>query len=367
MKKLVTCFIILFFFAGSYAQNVGIGTTTPAGRLQINHRSANGPGLLLFDSTSNRSGLVIFRNVNNTRSIKVSGFTSSDFYNGQYLDIQTDSILTATFQGNGNVGIKNGSPQFPLDVTGTMNVNGLLRIPGLNLMEFGAGISSKETNAGKIGYNSFGQSALTFVGAGNNTTDRAIYFYAEGGTTMNGPLSFNGPLRINGNPGTVGQVLSSNGTGAAEWTNTSFSNNVRFAASFTTDVVPPENTNVYTSIYNLSPTDVTIATNVITINKTGLYRIEGYITSFANFTSAPSYLDTDLYLFADGIVLEFATGEEMRRISSTAFQYKKTIHFSQDVYLTAPGVIKPVVNVGWNGSLVSRGATGKITGYLISE
>src|SRR5688572_16385899 len=100
-----------------------------------------------------------------------------------------------------NVGIGTSTP------TARLHVNGMVKIDGLNVIEFGADIAGKEVNAGKIGYNSFGSGALEIVGAGTNTTNRAVYFFAEGGTTFSGPVNVQGNIRIQGNPGTAGQVL----------------------------------------------------------------------------------------------------------------------------------------------------------------
>lgn len=116
-----------------------------------------------------------------------------------------------------NVGIGTTSP------TAKLHVNGAVKLEGLNLFEFGAGVAGKEVNAGKIGYNAFGQNALTFVGAGTNATNRAFYFFGEGGTTFNGPATITGntniggQLQIDGNAGTSGQVLVSNGASSPSW------------------------------------------------------------------------------------------------------------------------------------------------------
>lgn len=112
------------------AQNVGIGTTAPTGRLQVNHRSVNQTGLLLLDSTALGSGSMEFRNVNNTRRILFQGYAESNFNSGQFLDVKSDSSFIATFRGNGRMGINNVAPSYPLDVTGDINTTGALRVNG---------------------------------------------------------------------------------------------------------------------------------------------------------------------------------------------------------------------------------------------
>ncbi len=85
-----------------------------------------------------------------------------------------------------NVGIGITSP------TAKLHINGDVKVQGTNLFEFGAGVAGKEVNAGKIGYNAFGQNALTIIGAGTTGLNRAVYFYAEGGVSMNGQLNMIG-------------------------------------------------------------------------------------------------------------------------------------------------------------------------------
>jgi hypothetical protein len=125
-------FLLLAAFAcfQVVAQNVGIGTTTPAAKLQINHRSSEAPGLQLVDSSGSGGGHLRFRNVNNTVGINISNYNTSNFNKDQYLDITSDSVFLTTFRGNGNVGIRNAGPAYPLDVNGDINTTGTVRVNG---------------------------------------------------------------------------------------------------------------------------------------------------------------------------------------------------------------------------------------------
>jgi hypothetical protein len=181
---------------------------------------------------------------------------------------------------------------------------------------------------------------------------------------INGDINTNGLLRINGNAGTAGQVLTSNGGVDPTWQNSSFTNSVRFAAIYIDDLtLSPSSNNVFTSIYNYSPADIAITTGNITINKSGLYHIEGYMTAAANFSSTASTVYTNCYLDLDGMQFQFATAEPL----NPHFQYTKTTHFSQDIYLTAPAIILPRGSIGNSPAALSKSVSGKITGYLISE
>ncbi len=354
MKKLILLAVAyLCTFSFLSAQNIGIGTTTPSAKLTVegNELTPNGEGAAIKIQNTSSTNAWYLRAGGNGTFTPIGGFSFADNIGYHFIMAQ-----------GGNIGLG------ILPTAARLHVNGEIRMQGVNVFEFGAGVAGKEVNAGKIGYNAFGTNALTFVGGGTTNLNRSIFFFAEGGTTMNGPLNFNGPLRINGNPGTTGQVLSSNGTSTPEWTNSSFSNNVRFAASFTTPGTFPYD-NTYASIYNASGADVSIAANTITINKTGLYHFEGYATGVVTFTTVATLYNFQFNLIADGIDFEFSAGDEMPRTSSTILEFSKTIHFSQDVYVTAPAIIKPqaAIGVGSGGSGITRSASGKITEYLISE
>ncbi len=351
MKKFLFLFNLLPFIA--FSQNIGIGTTVPSAKLTVegNELTPDGQGAAIKIQNTSSTNAWFLRAGGNGTNTPINGFSIAD---------NTGYHFTMAQGGNIGLGI--------LPTAARLHINGEMRLQGLNLFEFGAGVAGKEVNAGKIGYNAFGQNGLVFIGGGTTNLNRRMFFFAEGGTVMNGPLDFNGPLRVNGNSGTAGQVLTSNGTGTAEWSNNSFSNNVRFAASFTS-IASASSSNTYTSIYNTSGANVLISTNAISINKTGLYHFEGYYTGVVSFSSAPSFFTFRFSLFADGIEFKYSDGENMTRVSSTTLQFSRTFNFSQDVYIVAPAVIFPegIISTGAGGAGESRSGSGKITGYLISD
>ena len=110
-----------------FCQNIGIGTTSPVGKFQVNHRSTSlSPGIMLLDSTSSASGTIRFKNILSTPFIEMTGYSGSLTASmHQYLDIRSDSVFIATFRGNGNVGIGTLSPSAKLDVVGSVRLNSL--------------------------------------------------------------------------------------------------------------------------------------------------------------------------------------------------------------------------------------------------
>jgi hypothetical protein len=68
-------------------------------------------------------------------------------------------------------------------------------------LEIGFGVFLKEANAGRIGYAIITPNTLDMYGAGTSTANRAIKFWAEGGST------FTGPVRIAGSGGASGIYL----------------------------------------------------------------------------------------------------------------------------------------------------------------
>ncbi len=129
MKKIITNIVMMASFLFGHTQNVGIGTTTPSGKLHINGYS-NGtiPSILITDSTAGNSGKLIFKNVSRpSRFLSFSGYTIADDAAESYLDISSDITTIATFRGNGNVGIGINTPNNKLDVAGDVNFTGALK------------------------------------------------------------------------------------------------------------------------------------------------------------------------------------------------------------------------------------------------
>ncbi len=159
--------------------NLGIGTTTPASKLDI-IAVGDGTSVLRFGTERPWN----FR----------QAYTGS----GTALRLQPETGLKnfeitaaggtniAAFIGDDTdtrVGIGTIAP------TARLHVAGRMKIDGQNTLEFGAGIA-KESSAGKIGYQAFGaNNSLDIVGAGTLGTNRKINMWAEGGTFFTGSIS----------------------------------------------------------------------------------------------------------------------------------------------------------------------------------
>ena len=127
-------------------------------------------------------------NTNELQTLSLTGNTLALSQNGGSVTLPTGSTSQWTTTGSniyyttGNVGIGTNSPLEKLHLAGKM------KIDGINTLEFGAGVSGKQTDAGKIGYQSFTTDALDILGAGTSGTNRKIKFWNEGGADFTGNI-----------------------------------------------------------------------------------------------------------------------------------------------------------------------------------
>jgi hypothetical protein len=127
---------------------------------------------------------------------------------------------------------------------GVMSSNGSkIGINSTNVLEFGLGVAGKDSNAGKIGYQTFTADALDIVGAGTNNTNRKVRFYAEGGTAFSGAVSAPSATftsatipTLNGNVG-VGGTLSATSATITSATIPTLNGNVRVVGEISANVV----------------------------------------------------------------------------------------------------------------------------------
>jgi len=348
--------------------NIGIGTTAPTEQLTLQSGNisllSSAKGVLLngfdgpminraFDpfTTGNYTGLGrwgLFMEPNNL-TIGIPAFPLKAFAISSYNS--NSSVNKQLFRVSLNAAATNA----------LVEVNGTMKIEGQNTLEFGAGIAGKEFNAGKIGYNSFGFDGLSIVGSGTSALNRKVHVFAEGGTT------FNGPINVGGSTGTAGQVLTSNGTAAPGWQtlSTPDANTTRFAIDFTQG--PSQNgyaTHTFTR-YNLDPSNITLASTGVTLNRGGLYHFDVFVGSFFSFASPPTFVPRfDLWLYngsAGGGPYYLASRAPMTSINNntagSSFLYNGM--FSIDLYVAAGGEVSMSYGFG-----VPVGTGSSIQGYL---
>lgn len=132
-KTLLFLLAVCMVSATGFSQNVGIGTATPQSRLQVNFNS-NSPaaanGMHLVDSGVNTYNKLRFSKSYHTTGMNMGLFTAANTSADKYFDIFSDSMVVATFQGNGRLGVRKTLPEYPLDVNGDINTTGTLRVNG---------------------------------------------------------------------------------------------------------------------------------------------------------------------------------------------------------------------------------------------
>ena len=342
MKKTILplLLIVASFFCTTllYAQNIGIGTTTPQAPLHVKTNTSSEvlrvEGLNPFIS--------FWDNITGFRGSIVSRSTYMDLYNGLPITISPGFTPSATFLNNGHVGIGTPTPSERLHVIHTADVN-------KNAIYGYASQTSSSTDYQNTGVTGFGQGNGVAAGFGygfgvkgigslnsfgavgiyaglgttipqNNLIGGSFYsLYADAGTPagnryagvflngnvgignatpvnkldVNGDINVTGTIKTNGNPGTTGQLLVSNGTVAPTWQTPALPNNTRFSTQMPTSNATNDVAGFmsFLSYYNTNGTDITIGSDFITINKTGLYHFEGNIIYTVEYSSSagPSY------------------------------------------------------------------------------
>ena len=299
-----------------YAQNVGIGTTTPGGKLQINHRATVArPSVVIYDSSIVSAGLVNFLNSSGSKYWQLSAVINNASRNSQYLDLQTDSSTILTLRGNGRVGINNIFPVYSLDVAGDANITGALRLNG------SAGNSGQVLTSNGTGDPQWKNNVFS-----NNTRFRVKFFETEGTPP---------------------------------------------SATYVGGFLP-----ITETIYNLDPANINIVSGDLIINKTGLYHFEGDYQSGLNYTtgitpvSAPEVTADFRIIGPPPSTRILAKNQAMRKYYSASGQhtYIYTQAFGFDAYVVAGTSLSFFSRAYfWNGTIASSFQSVEISGYLISE
>ena len=129
----IALFLFVMMSSHSLAQNVGISTTTPTAKLQINNDGNTRPALKLFDSSANLGTPAIhFQNAGGNKFWQIGGNMYDANPGASYFDIYNSQAgnYLLTVRGDGNVGIGNSSPVNKLDVSGDVNLTGAIKTNG---------------------------------------------------------------------------------------------------------------------------------------------------------------------------------------------------------------------------------------------
>lgn len=387
MRKLVWIILIMPIYL--HAQNVGIGTTSPQAKLQINHRATFGePSLRLLDSSINSAPLLEFRNQSGNNYWQMAGLVhnTNPAQSGFYIYTNENSNLFSII-GNGNVGINRSSPIAALDVNSNVshtarfnsasdnmyvsfyeadNYRGYIGSyaagEGLEDMDFGTGLGT----TGKLHLSIGAQPKLTVSGnnVGIGTTNPSYSL------DVNGPINLRSNIRLNGATGLVGQVLQSNGTGVAPtWENAAYGSTTRFSVAFGASTEFGFANISLPAYYNLNPSQITITSSGITINKTGLYRFDGMVAHRAVFTSIQTnFLPKSSFNLVFGTRSYSMFAEKlMPLVSGTNFRYANSEKFSIEIHVVAGTVLQLNNYIGTMTPAFDYFTSGWLNGHLISE
>lgn len=385
MKTILLLSLSVCFCFVTIAQNVSINTSAAAPedakamleirkpnfsklKIRTDGYSADTTVIELSNRTSTNVGTAMFFSLINEEGLLIS--TVSDLAANA-----KDSLLSLKINGNMGFGIRNPAYNYHFHTPGsatnfisiTSNTTGVSGTDGLIIgMSAGNGvINNLEGNSLRLGTANL--TRLAIDGAGNVGIGNLTPGYK---LDVNGDINVTGLLRMNGSAGTAGQVLTSNGASDPQWKDASFANNTRFGVAMTNSTIGGGTMSITATEYNLNTTDITIGTNSITINKTGLYHFNGnyygWVSSTASVPTPPEF----------GINLNFTGGFAYthqldqwkplptRTATSTYFLKQQ---FSQDFYIIAPTTLQVSSNFLYSGAPIFTDSQINLFGYRISD
>lgn len=195
--------------------NVGIGTTTPNGNLQFSNVT-NRRKIVLNETANNLHQFVGFGYSPNELSYQVAATTDAHIFYAAAGAAVSNPLMR--IQGNGNVGIGEVAPNHRLHVTGTSTTTTNHQIM----------LNETTTGSARIGFSNSNGLGWNINGSYSSTTGSTsrLNFYSHNLFNNVLTLAGNGAIAINNNFGTDGQVLTSNGAGAAAAWETPAINNV---------------------------------------------------------------------------------------------------------------------------------------------
>ena len=177
--------------------NVGIAVAAPAARFQVNHNSLINTGISLVDSGFVSAGVMQFKIAYLTSGMSISGFASSNYSLHKSLSIKSDSMTVLTVGGQGYVGIRDFSPNYPLDINGDINTTGRLLING------NSGTGGQVLTSNGTGDPTWQNTALS------NSTRFSVNYTIPGFSTASANVTFSTPVRYNLDPANISIAATS--------------------------------------------------------------------------------------------------------------------------------------------------------------
>jgi hypothetical protein len=377
MKKIFAAAVLSVAITSAFCQNVGIGTATPFTKLTVSGEEStpNGVGtaISIFNNAPGGGAWYMRAGATGTAT-PAAGFSIADnnaywfnINNAGYIGLNTLAPAERLHLESGNIRMANTLKGIIL--------NGADR-PFIT-RGFDTFTTGNYTGLGRWGL--FMEPSRLTLGIPNmpGKAFEIAKYELNGNRLTLMSVDVNGALQVGGSTGSTGQVLTSNGSSAPSWQTLAgaFDNNTRFEASFSgSGSSSAEPALSYSTIYNTNTADVTITATGITINKTGLYHIEGYFSSSVTFTgAAPVYIQQSFSLNVNARFYQHAIRTPLERdmSNSISFGYRNFTRHVNEVYIVAPATITPdpatFYSLPGGSSLSSANNSGRISGYLISE
>ncbi len=235
MKKTTLLIAFINLAMSSFSQNVGIGLTTPAAKLQINSTStASRPLLILSDSIGGVSNTIEFTKQGISNKWSLSSILQSASNTSSLRFGFTGGVTPFTLIGDGRVGINNSNPFTSLDVNSTLgniaifNGGDQMFISLVEQGNYRGYIGSfsgnpEDVDFGTYGSNATGKVHLTSGGDVPRLTVTPNGNIGIGTQTpaekldVNGNINVTQTIKANGVAGQPGQVLSLNSNGNIAW------------------------------------------------------------------------------------------------------------------------------------------------------